>query len=121
MEFNRILAGGVIASLMFASPAWSHAHLDRAVPAEQAQESAPPEAVTLSFSQEIELKLSSIKVTNDKGEPVATGEPENVNGDRKSLRVSLPRLAAGVYRVRWVATSVDTHSTNGSYTFTVSP
>lgn len=121
MKISHILAAGTLASLTFVSPAWPHAHLDRAVPAERAQEAAPPEAVTLTFTHEIEVNLSRITVTNGKGETIATGAPTNVDRNRKTLRVTLPKLSPDVYKVDWSVTSVDTHRTGGDYTFTVAP
>lgn len=121
MNISHILAAGTVVSCVFAPPAWSHAHLDRATPAERAREAASPEAVTLVFTQEIELNLSDIRLTNGKGEAIATGAPENVDGNRRSLRVSLPKLAPGIYKVEWTVTSVDTHRTGGDYIFTVGP
>ena len=35
------------------------------------------------------------------------------------MRVSLKSLSPGTYRVRWHVLSVDTHKTEGSFTFTV--
>jgi copper resistance protein C len=39
--------------------------------------------------------------------------------DRALLHVSLPRLGAGIYKVVWRVVSVDTHVTNGNFTFRV--
>jgi methionine-rich copper-binding protein CopC len=35
------------------------------------------------------------------------------------MRIGLKPLAPGSYRVRWHALSVDTHNTEGSFSFTV--
>ncbi len=37
----------------------------------------------------------------------------------KLLRVSLPNLAPGTYRVMWRVLSVDTHVSEGDFTFDV--
>jgi hypothetical protein len=37
------------------------------------------------------------------------------------LRVSLPKLVPGTYRVTWRVLSVDTHVTEGDFTFAVVP
>ncbi|MGV6874359.1 copper homeostasis periplasmic binding protein CopC [Pseudochelatococcus sp. B33] len=121
MNISHLLAAGTLASFVVVSPAWPHAHLDRATPAERALELTPPEAVTLTFTEEIEANLSRITLTNAKGETVATGAPEHIDGNRKSLRVTLPQLAPGIYKVEWTVTSVDTHRTEGDYIFTVEP
>jgi methionine-rich copper-binding protein CopC len=35
------------------------------------------------------------------------------------MRIRLKQLSAGTYRVRWHVLSVDTHTTEGSFTFQV--
>lgn len=110
----------VLAAIGLAPPAWAHAHLQRAVPAEQTQ-AAAPDAVTLSFTQDIEAKLSSIKLQDAAGAAVAAGPADHVGGDRKTLRVTLPKLAPGTYTVDWAVISVDTHRVTGQYRFTVTP
>jgi methionine-rich copper-binding protein CopC len=40
--------------------------------------------------------------------------------DHALLQISLPQLKAGIYKVVWRVVSVDTHVTNGSFTFRVS-
>ena len=42
-------------------------------------------------------------------------------GDAKILKVSLPSLSPGTYTVIWQVTSVDTHKTEGKFTFKVVP
>jgi methionine-rich copper-binding protein CopC len=41
--------------------------------------------------------------------------------DRTLLRISLPPLAPGKYRVTWRVLSVDTHVATGEFTFDVAP
>ena len=41
--------------------------------------------------------------------------------DATVLTVSVGNLPAGTYKVTWKVTSVDTHKTHGSFTFTVQP
>jgi len=43
------------------------------------------------------------------------------SSDRTLLRVSLPPLAAGTYKVIWRVLSVDTHVTEGDFTFRLAP
>ena len=50
----------------------------------------------------------------DAGKPVAQGEG-------RVLQVKLKPLPPGVYTVVWHVTSVDTHKTEGHFTFTVKP
>jgi copper resistance protein C len=39
--------------------------------------------------------------------------------DRRVIRVSLPDLEPGVYKVEWRAVSTDTHRVTGDFTFKV--
>jgi methionine-rich copper-binding protein CopC len=36
-----------------------------------------------------------------------------------TMTVSLPKLAPGIYLVKWSAVATDTHHTNGTFNFTV--
>jgi copper resistance protein C len=49
-------------------------------------------------------------------------DKRDVHLDRSNhalLRVSLPRLETGSYKIVWRVVSVDTHTTNGSFSFRV--
>lgn len=116
---SSLLALSVLLGLGFAAPAWAHAHLDSASPAQGAVLTASPEAVTLAFTENLELALSRLTVADAVGKPVAASALEHEAGDVRTLRVALPKLAPGVYKVEWRAASVDTHSTEGAFTFTL--
>lgn len=99
--------------------ALAHAHLDSADPPQGAVLSDPPEAVSLVFTEALELALSSVTLADAEGNEIGLEAPENEEGDPRSLRVTLPALTPGVYTVAWTVTSVDTHSTSGTYSFTL--
>ena len=50
-------------------------------------------------------------------EASATAGKAAISGN--TMRVGLKSLSQGAYRVRWRVLSVDTHKTEGSFTFTV--
>jgi methionine-rich copper-binding protein CopC len=54
------------------------------------------------------------------GKRVDRGD-SRVDADATSLRVSLPSLISGRYRVNWRVLSIDTHVTKGEFTFDVAP
>ncbi|MGO4739145.1 copper homeostasis periplasmic binding protein CopC [Bosea sp. 2KB_26] len=114
------LALSLAASPLAASPAFAHAHLRTASPAEGATVNAPAEIV-LGFTENLEVKLSSITVRDGQGQPVQAAPAEAVPGDSKALKVRLKATAPGPYTVEWAATSVDTHRVTGQYRFTVRP
>lgn len=116
---TRIL-GLTLAFALAASQAFAHAHLKTASPAAGATV-APPAEILLEFTQELEVKLSSIAVRDGQGRTVNAGAAEAVPGDGKALKLRLKAIAPGTYTVEWAATSVDTHRVTGDYRFTVRP
>ena len=75
-----------------------------------------PRELTMTFTQELEASFSSAQVTDAKGARVDQGRPQ-ISGT--VMRVGLKPLPAGTYRVHWKALSVDTHTTQGDFTFRV--
>lgn len=100
------------------SPAGAHAFLEHSIPGAGAVVKASPRTLTLDFSEELEPEFSGASVIAAKGHAVE-GSSTAVTGAR--MRVTLPALAPGVYIVRWHALSIDTHRTQGSFSFTVAP
>ena len=104
-----------------ASPAFAHALLRKAVPGVGSTVHTPPATVTLTFSEGVEPTFSTIAVTDATGARFDSGDPQTAPGDAKTLIVALKKLPAGSYTVEWHATSVDTHKTEGKFTFAVAP
>ncbi len=94
----------------------AHAFLDHAQPRVGNTVATAPREVTLWFTQKLEPAFSTITVTNAAGQRVDTGKTR-VSGNQMS--VSLRSGGAGKYRVTWRVLSVDTHTTDGSFTFQV--
>jgi len=79
---------------------------------------SPPE-LSITFTQEVEPLFSTIEVDGPNGVAVATGKPRVAPDNNQRLVLELPKLTPGTYTVIWHVTSVDTHKTEGRYTFTV--
>jgi methionine-rich copper-binding protein CopC len=90
--------------------------LDHAEPKVGNKVAALPREVTLWFSQKLEPAFSRITVTNAAGERVDTGKTR-VSGSQMS--VSLRAGGSGAYHVDWHVLSVDTHTTDGNFSFQV--
>ncbi|HTR18289.1 MAG TPA: copper homeostasis periplasmic binding protein CopC [Acetobacteraceae bacterium] len=118
---NTILST-LVAALIAAAPAaaFAHAYLSTATPAVGSVVHAAPAEVTISFSEGVEPRFSTIVVTDAAGARVDKGDVHLAGADTH-LAVSLKPLAAGTYTVTWHATSTDTHKTQGRFTFTVKP
>jgi methionine-rich copper-binding protein CopC len=100
-----------------AAPAAAHAFLDHADPRVGSTVAAAPPALTLVFTEPVEPTFSRVALTRGDGTAVATGEI--VHPAPATLRVALPPLAPGTYTVSWAVVSIDTHPTEGRFTFTV--
>jgi methionine-rich copper-binding protein CopC len=100
-------------------PVFAHAHLVTAQPATGSTVTTAPTEVVLSYTEGLEPKFSSIEVKSAAGAKVDKGDAHLVGGDAKRFAVGLQTLQPGTYTVVWHATSVDTHKTEGSFTFTV--
>ena len=116
------------AALLLAMPgllapclAHAHAELREAEPPVGSTVRGAPAQVKLTFSAAVELRFSSVAVTDAAGAQVDKGDLHAAGGDAKHLAVSLGALRPGTYKVVWRATSVDTHKTEGSFSFTVAP
>jgi len=109
------LGGGV---LFAPRAALAHAMLEQASPAAGAVVHGTPKRVTLSFSEALEPAFSNIAVNDVAGHDVAAA-PSSVSGTK--MEVALRPLRPGSYRVTWHALSVDTHRTQGAFSFTVAP
>ncbi len=117
---NRFIAIPVFwAGLLTAGGAWAHAHLVSSEPAVGSTVAAAG-SLKLTFSEGIEVKFSKVEVTGADGKDAGAGAIASDPADRKIIVVKLPgALASGSYTVHWHVVSVDTHHTDGTFTFTV--
>ncbi len=116
MNARSFFAG--VAIIGFAAPAFAHAFLEHAAPAAGATLATAPKQVALAFSEQLEPTFSGVTVADSANQDVEAGHAV-VAGE--SMSVALKPLAPGTYRVTWHAVSVDTHRTEGAYSFTVKP
>jgi methionine-rich copper-binding protein CopC len=100
----------------------AHAFLNQAVPPVGGTVAASPPEIRLYFSEAIEPRFSEIELTSLDGRPVKTG-PSTVD-PRDQMQFVLPvepALPSGRYKVTWHVVSVDTHPTQGDFTFEIKP
>jgi methionine-rich copper-binding protein CopC len=102
--------------MLASGAAHAHAMLDHAEPRVGNKVASPPKEVTLWFTQKLEPAFSTVTVTNGAGERVDSGKPR-VSGNQMSVPLRAGR--AGTYHVNWHVLSVDTHATDGNFTFQV--
>jgi hypothetical protein len=119
---RRIVAAALAANMALLAglpAARAHAFLDQASPAVGSTVPTSPAAVTLWFTQDLEPAFSSVTITNRAGQRVDLGNVQVPPGTPAELRVGLKPLPPGIYTVNWHVVSVDTHLTQGSFTFQV--
>jgi methionine-rich copper-binding protein CopC len=106
---------------MFPLVAGAHALLERARPVAGSVVRGAPGELTLWFTERIEPAFSEVRVLNAAGRQLDTGSPLFNASEGKVLRIPLPKLGPGTYRVKWRILSVDTHVSEGEFTFDVAP
>ena len=121
----RYISISALLSLLFLhtgiGAAQAHAFLDHADPRVGNTVKSSPRIVSLWFTQNLESSFSTINVLDANGTRMNAGNAVVDSRDRKLLRVPVRVLPAGSYTVKWHVLSVDTHTTEGSFTFHVGP
>lgn len=113
-----VLAAGLV-SLVVAPSALAHAALVKSEPARRAELSKAPSQVRLWFNEKIEPAYATINVFRQGGVPVVHPLARVDKDDAKLLVLDLPRLDAGAYIVKYRVLSVDGHTVDYGYTFTM--
>jgi methionine-rich copper-binding protein CopC len=98
--------------------AWAHSFPEEQTPAAGQVLTTPPAEVSIRYDAQIEKLFANLEVLGPDGKNLAVGTPQ-LSADGRTLSVKLAPLAPGEYRVRWAVLGIDTHRTQGSYTFTV--
>ncbi len=98
----------------------AHALLLSSDPAANAVLASAPTAVTLTFTEPPDPRLSSVRVLDVAGAAETTGPAVVGNGGASTLTAPLAPLPNGVYTVAWrTVSAADGHATAGSFAFSV--
>ena len=118
---QRILAI-LLLSIGGMTAANAHAMLERAEPAVGGTVNAPPTEVKLWFTEALEPTFSTVQVFDQQGQRVDQQDARPQSSSKaKVLRVALKPLSPGTYKVVWRVVSIDSHVTQGDFTFQVAP
>jgi methionine-rich copper-binding protein CopC len=109
----------LVATLLGVSPAFAHAFLVKSDPPVGSTLTTAPKVLVLSFTEDLEVPFCTVMVTDSMGMNDAAGKPQSVPGHSDELQVPLNITMPGKITVTWHALSVDTHKTEGSFSFTV--
>jgi len=99
-------------------PVSAHSFPESEAPAAGQTLNEPPSEVRIKYDAPIEKLFAQLAVIDSSGQDLAQGAPA-VSDDGYILTVKLPRLKPGNYVVKWRVVGIDTHHTEGSYSFSV--
>jgi copper resistance protein C len=117
----QLLVAWLAVSCAASTAAFAHAFLDHAIPSVGGTVAGSPNTIRLYFTQSVVAAFSHVHVVSDAGSVVPTGKLVTDSSDKTVVIVRLGRaLPRGTYTVTWVVVSVDTHTTQGTFSFTVS-
>jgi methionine-rich copper-binding protein CopC len=116
---KRVIPGLLLIMVAYSARLEAHAFLERAEPAVGSTVQRSPSEVRVLFTEKIEPALSTVQVFDVSGKEVDRRDMHLDRSNHALLHVSLPQLEAGTYKVVWRVVSVDTHVTNGSFSFQV--
>ena len=108
----------VVALVSTAGAAAAHSFPEHEDPSAGATVAAAPAQVTIKYDAPIEALFDSLQVLDAAGRNKAAGAPQ-VSADGHELSVAIAPLSPGEYTVKWRVVCIDTHHTEGSYSFTV--
>jgi methionine-rich copper-binding protein CopC len=118
-RFVLSLCAALASLTLVTAPAFAHARLDHANPRVGSTVQSAPRQVTLWFTEKIEPAFSRIEVRDDAGNRVDIGKAVVDKSNPVELHIAVKPLRAGTYKVFWRVLSVDTHKTEGRFSFRV--
>lgn len=121
MHLRRLAIPATVAlvTVLAAAPALAHAELVSTLPAADARLEVAPEAVVLTFDDELSPSGSGFVVADDDGQVVGGGELDLTVADRNVISGPVTITEPGTYTVEWTSSALDGHEEEGSFVFSV--
>jgi methionine-rich copper-binding protein CopC len=108
----------IVLTIVARGAVWAHSFPEQESPTAGETVAMPPAQVTIKYDAPIEKLFDSLRLLDAAGQDKAAGAPQ-VSDDGHQLSVPVRTLGPGEYTVQWRVVCIDTHHTEGSYTFTV--
>jgi len=105
--------------LLVSNSIWAHASLVKSTPARRAVLSTVPARVQLWFNERLEARFCYLSVWNAAGQQVDSRDVRVDAVDPKTVSVGLPPLPSGTYTVQYRVLSVDGHTVESQFPFTL--
>ncbi|HYM52658.1 MAG TPA: copper resistance CopC family protein, partial [Candidatus Dormibacteraeota bacterium] len=117
-----LLLGLLAVTLLFPGTVRAHAELLASDPAANASLPEPPERLTLTFSEPIDLVTARVALLDNRQAEVPGVGALNLDPAGSTATAALPSLEPGTYTVSYQVTSAtDGHITAGIFAFLVDP
>jgi methionine-rich copper-binding protein CopC len=118
-KLSRVAALLMMLALACPAPAASaHSFPEEQHPSAGETLTAAPSEIKIKFDAPIEKLFAKLQVIGTDGKDYALGAPA-ISDDGLELISKVGALKPGEYTVKWAVVCVDTHHTEGSYSFTV--
>lgn len=119
-QWRLYISTAALLAIAVAIPVAASAHSfpEKETPSAGQKITSPPSEVVIDFDAPIEKLFAKMEVTGADGANLAEGGPQ-ISDDGVRMSVKVPALKPGDYTVKWAVVGIDTHHTQGSYTFTV--
>ncbi|MER5655604.1 copper resistance protein CopC [Streptomyces sp. NPDC002131] len=109
------VAGALLAG---AAPASAHAALTGSDPQQGTVVAEAPTQISLTFSEQVSMNDSSLRVLDPKGKRVDTGGPSDLGGSTYGVKLHAG-LPDGTFTVTYQVVSADSHPVAGAFTFSI--
>ncbi|MEW2161578.1 copper resistance protein CopC [Streptomyces sp. NPDC007084] len=109
------IAGTLLAG---AAPASAHAALTGSDPKQGSVVAQAPARISLTFSEQVSMNGSSLRVLDPQGKRVDTGAPTDLGGSTYAVNLHAG-LPDGTFTVTYQVVSADSHPVSGAFTFSI--
>src|SRR3954470_14655454 len=110
----------LLAGATFPASAAAHATIVQTAPADQQLLKIQPRAVTLKWSEAVDLGQHAVRLLDSSGEEVKTAAAKHGPGGASTAVLALPpALAEGTYVIAWRVVSSDSHPVSGAFSFSI--
>lgn len=117
---HRARVFATVALLGAATLAWTHTKLIGSIPGADATIDASPRVVLLTFSEDAEPRLTTVRIARAGGDTIALTGVRATNQPAHSIVADVPAaLADGSYVVIWETAGDDGHPVRGAFGFTI--
>jgi len=119
-RMQAVMAAGVLGltALAAAPTAKKHTHLERSEPAKDSTITVAPTAIKLWFSEPVQIRVTTVRVTSADSAAVALSPARMGTGAHAPVILDVRGpVAPGRYAVAWRTMSRDGHPVSGTFAF----